>query len=296
MIVGTRQIWASLILVFSSSFLFAQEEGTMPFMMSLPQVTYYNPALKPYYKFSFGLPGSSTFAQYSNNGFNYNSFISNQNGVLTADINKLYGALRDKNYVNLNAQVDLFRFSLKINPRIYLTFNTTVKSYNRILIPKDLVGVLAGGTDAYVNQTATLSPKAEATEYVETGIGAAYTVNRKLTVGAKIKFLKGIANATTQQAIFNLSLDNNYDITMKGNVDARTSGIHAPTQDGYDFNSHWQDYLKNNGLAFDLGGTYQVNDRLMVGLSLIDLGGITWKNDTMVTVLIQTKRNILFME
>jgi hypothetical protein len=30
----------------------AQVEGTMPFMKSLPQVTYYNPAFKPEYRFS----------------------------------------------------------------------------------------------------------------------------------------------------------------------------------------------------------------------------------------------------
>jgi len=43
------------ILFFSPIVLFGQTEGTMPFMSSLPQVTYYNPAFKPKYNFSFGL-------------------------------------------------------------------------------------------------------------------------------------------------------------------------------------------------------------------------------------------------
>jgi hypothetical protein len=279
MIRCTRYFRLILFLIFCSESIFAQVEGTMPFMTSLPQVTYYNPAFKPNYKFSYGLPGSSVFTQYSNNGFNYNSFISNQNNVLTADLNKLYGALKDKNYINANIQADLLRFSLKVNPRLYITINATAKGYNRILLPKDLIGIFVNGTDAYVNKTATLSPKAEATEYLELGYGAAYTVNRKLTVGAKLKFLKGIVNATTQSASFDLTLADNYAITVKGNVDARTSGIHNLTQSGYTVSDHWQDYLKNNGVAFDVGGTYQVNDKLMVGLSLIDIGNITWRND-----------------
>ena len=274
-----RLVGIFLICIFSSSLLLAQVEGTMPFMTSLPQVTYYNPAFKPAYNFSFGLPGSSVFAQYTNNSFTYNDFISKQNNILTADVNKLYGALRDKNYINANIQADLFRFSLKVNPRLYITVNATAKGYNRILIPKQIVGILANGTEPYVNNNTTISPKAEATEYLEFGYGAAYTVNKKLTVGAKFKILKGIANATTQHAVFDLSLSNTYAITVTGDVDARTSGIHRLSDSAFSVSDHWREYLKNNGAAFDLGGTYQVNDRLMVGLSLIDIGSIKWKND-----------------
>src|SRR5258706_126099 len=294
MIPYSRYPFLILLLIFCSESIFAQVEGTIPFMTSLPQVTYYNPAFKPSYRFSFGLPGSSIFAQYSNNGFNYNSFISNQNNVLTADLNRLYSALKDKNYINANIQADLFLFSLKVNPRLYITINATAKGYNRILLPKDLVGIFVNGTEAYVNKTATLSPKAEATEYLELGFGAAYTVNKRLTVGSKLKLLKGVVNATTQSASFDLTLADNYAITVKGNVDARTSGIHALTQSGYNASDHWQDYLKNNGVAFDLGGTYQVNDKLMVGLSFIDIGNITWRNDPYDYKLDPTKAQYTF--
>ena len=268
-----------LVLFFAGGALAAQVEGTMPFMTSLPQVTYYNPAVKPAYKFSFGLPGSSVFAQYTNNGFTYNDFIYKQRDSLVADVNKLYSALKDKNYLNANFQADLFRISLKVSPRLYLTVNATVKGYNRLLLPKDLVGVLANGTEPYINNKATFSPTAEAIEYLELGTGAAYTVNRKLTVGAKIKLLKGIINATTQNATFNLSLSDTYAITVNGNADIRTSGIHNLSQSGYKVSDRWKDYLSNNGFAFDVGGTYQVNDKLLVGISLIDIGSITWSND-----------------
>ncbi len=266
-------------LLFVVNLAFSQVEGTMPFMKSLPQITYYNPAFKPEYKFSFGLPGSSVFYQYSNNGFNYNDFISKQNGDLTADMGKLYAKMKGENYINNNVQADLLRMSVKANARLYLTFNVTAKTYSRLMLPKELVGVFANGTAAYVNNTAALSPQAEALSYAEIGLGAAYTVNKKLTVGAKLKLLKGAMNVTTQKALFNLSLSDTYAITAKGDADIRTSGVHNLNQTGYDAGKNWRDFTNNTGFAFDLGATNRLIDRLTVGVSVIDIGGITWEND-----------------
>jgi hypothetical protein len=258
---------------------FGQVEGTMPFMTSLPQATYYNPAVKPMYKFSIGIPGSSVFVQYTNNGFNYNDLVSKQGSSYIADLPKFYKALKDKNYLNVNFQADLFRVSFKASPRLYFTVNATAKSYNRFMIPKDLVGLMINGTEPYINNTARLSPKVEALEYLEVGYGASYVVNKKLTVGGKLKLLKGIVNVTTQKAAFDLSLSDNYAITIKGDADIRTSGIHNFNDSNFDAGDHWKDYTKNGGVAFDLGGTYQINEKIMVGMSLIDIGSITWKND-----------------
>jgi Family of unknown function (DUF5723) len=268
-------LFLPLALVFGDTL--AQMEGTMPFMTSLPQVTYYNPAVKPAYKFSFGLPVMSSIAfQYTNNGFNYNDAVTRQGSDRVADLPKLYSALKSKNYINANFQVDLFRLSFKAGPRLYFTLNTTAKGYNRLMIPKDLFGLAIDGTEPYVNSTARLSPKVEALEYLEIGYGAAYTVNRKLTVGAKFKLLKGLANVTTKSAVFDLSLSDSYAMTITGDADIRTSGVHGLDDVDTD---NWRDYTKNNGIAFDLGGTYQITDKILVGLSLIDIGTITWKND-----------------
>ncbi len=73
-----------------------QQEATMYFMNSLPQVSYLNPALQPRYKFSLGLPGSSVYAQYSNNAFKYNDFAKKQGDSVVGDLNKLYGSLKKK--------------------------------------------------------------------------------------------------------------------------------------------------------------------------------------------------------
>ncbi|MES1181573.1 MAG: DUF5723 family protein, partial [Flavobacterium sp.] len=269
----------SILLLLGVFSLRAQNEGTLYFMNSLPQVSYLNPAMFPQYRFSLGLPGSSVYAQYANSGFTYNSFVTPSGDSATANLSKLYRKLRKKNYITNALQVDIFRFSMKLNPRLYMTFNITAKEYNRIMLPKDLTGIFINGTSAYVGGKATLSPKAEALAYLETALAMAYKVNRKLTVGARIKLLKGLANVTTQNAKADLAIDGDYNITASASLDARTSGVHNFEDSDYSFSDHWRDYTKNNGFAFDIGGTYEFNDRLQLGASLVDIGSIRWKND-----------------
>lgn len=257
----------------------AQQEGTLYFMNSLPQVTYLNPAQTPRYKFSLGLPGSSVYIQQSVSGFSFNKLAQADGDVLKADLNKVYDAMAVKNYFTTITQTDLLRLSLKVNARMYLTLNSTAKVYNRFMLPRDMLGIFINGTLDYVNNTASLSPQLEHVTYLENAVGASYVVNRKLTVGARLKFLKGIVNASTNNATFDLSLDENYAITVQGAADIRTSGIHNLDSSDYDIEDNWRDYLNNSGLAFDLGATYKLTERLTLGVSLIDIGGIRWKND-----------------
>jgi hypothetical protein len=266
----------------------------MYFMNSLPQVSYLNPAFFPAYRFSIGLPGSSVFAQYANNGFSYNSFATQVGDSTRINLDKLYLALKKKNYITTAFQADVFRLSLRMSPRLYLTLNATAKSYNRIMLPKDLTGIFINGTSSYVNGTASLSPEAESMAYLETALGVAYKVNEKFTFGLRLKWLKGIANVTTQRANVNLSLDGDYTIAATADVNARTSGLHNLTDSDYEISDHWRDYLKNNGLAFDIGATYNVTDRFVMSISAIDIGSINWKNDPYEYTLDPAKANYVY--
>ncbi|MBS1507437.1 MAG: hypothetical protein JSS79_12390 [Bacteroidetes bacterium] len=284
-----------LVFIFVGVQAFAQNEGTLSFMNSLPQVTYNNPAFVPRYRVSVGLPGSSIMAYYSNNSFTYNDAVTHVHDSVKADLTKFNNALRPKNYITTAIQADLFRLSLKINARLYLTFNETVKTYERLMFPKNLTTAFIGGTAAFIGKSVSLSPNAEAVAYLESALGASYAIDKNLTVGARIKLLKGFANATTQSATLNLAVDNlNYGLTANAGADIRTSGIYNFTQSGYDFGKNYKDYLHNNGFAFDIGATYRLMDRLTLGASLIDIGSINWKNNTYGYTLNQNSANYTF--
>ncbi|MBI1768286.1 MAG: hypothetical protein HYR67_07920 [Bacteroidetes bacterium] len=272
----------------------AQNEGTLTFMNSLPQVVYSNPAIVPKYKFSFGLPGSSIAAFYSNNGFAYKDVYKRVEDTVKADLPKLYNAMKPKNYVTQALQIDLFRLGMRINPKLYITLTSTAKVYNRLMMPKDLMAIFVNGNSAFVGRTATLSPKAESVTFLETALGGSYQIDNRLTVGARIKLLKGITNVTTKNATVNLAVDNNYGLTASADMDVRTSGINNFTQSGFDFGSSFKNYFSNNGLAVDLGATYRVQERITVGASLIDIGSIHWKNNTYGYSLDPSKANYTF--
>ena len=272
----------------------AQNEGTLTFMNSLPQVVYNNPAIVPKYKFSFGLPVSSIAAFYSNNGFAYKDVYKRAEDTVKADLPKLYNAMKSKNYITQALQIDLFRLGFRVNTKLYITLNSTAKVYNRVMIPKDLMAIFVNGNSAFVGRTATLSPKAESVTFLETALGGSYQVDNRLTVGARIKLLKGITNVTTKSATVNLAVDSDYGLTASADMDVRTSGINNLTQSGFDFGSNIKNYFSNNGLAVDLGATYRLREQITIGASLIDIGSIHWKNNTYGYSLDPSKANYTF--
>ncbi len=272
----------------------AQMESTLYSMNSLPQVVINNPAFVPKYKVSIGLPGLSSVAVgYANNGFSYNDFITKDNGTVKADLAKLTSVLTDKNYLTQTAQVDLFRFGLKIKG-IYITANVTGKTYNRVLLPKDFTSLLIGGNSDYVGKTVNFSVQGESLSYIESGLGASIKIMDKLTIGGRFKYLKGIINATTETSNVSVAVADNYQITASADVNVKTSGIYEATQSGFDFSKSYNDYLKNNGVAFDIGAVLKVTNKLSVAASIIDIGQISWTNNVYQYSLDKTKATYTF--
>jgi len=284
----------TLVLVLSAGVAMAQNEGTLTFMNSLPQVMNNNPAFIPKYKLTIGLPISSVAVFYSNNGFAYKDVYSRIDDTVKADLPKLNRSLKSKNYITQAVQLDLLRIGVKINSRLYMTLNSTAKVYNRMMIPKELLGIIANGNSSYVGQTIHFSPKVESVTYLETALGAAYRIDDRLTVGGRLKLLKGITNVTTQSASMNLTVGNDYTLTANAGMDVRTSGTNNFTKDDFDFGSHLKDYFSNNGFAVDLGATYKLDDRITLGASLIDIGKIRWKNNTYGYTLAPATANYTF--
>lgn len=274
-----RRITTLIVGIILTYQVYAQTEATGYFMNSIPQVTIHNPAFVPNYKFSVGLPFSSMMMGYSNNGFSYNDLITKKDGNVSADLNKLVKSLADKNYITAVGQMDLLRVGFKINPKLYIQVNATGKMYSRFQLPKEVASLFVEGTAPLVGTSSNFSPEGEGLSYLETALSTSYQLNEKLTIGARIKYLKGIANATTDHSAMNIAVNDNYEITASGDLRFNTSGINSLGESNYDFGKEWKNYTKNNGYGIDLGATYQLMDKLTVAASIIDLGKISWKND-----------------
>jgi hypothetical protein len=285
----TRNIWMIVAFVIVYSCAHAQVAGTQYFMNSLPQYVTNNPAFMPKYKFALGLPGSMIDLNYYNNGFTYNDLTTKQNGQRVATPSRLISALPPKTYITTTTQIDLLRFGLKIGPKAYLSINSAVRGYGRAMIPKDAVALLANGNGSYVGKTATIAPAGDMMLFLENSIGLAVAPTDKISLGARVKLLRGFANANTARANASVSVANDYAVTMAADLNVRTSGIY---DNGKNFS--FSNYGKNNGVAIDLGGTYKLLDKLTLAASLLDLGAIKWKYDTYQYTLDKSKSSYTF--
>ena len=107
-------------------------------------------------------------------------------------------------------------------------------------------------------------------------------VNPKLTLGLNLKYINGIANFQVGNSSFNLSsVPSENILRVDGSYTAYSSGL-GLLQGGLDTLAHAETRnmtSKNVGWAVDLGATYQLTDRLQLGFSILDLGGIKWANN-----------------
>ena len=266
----------------------AQTESTLYFMNSLPQVVTNNPAFVPKYKFSLGLPGISSVGMgYYNNGFSYNNLISKSDGVIKADLSKWVRSLAAKNYITTTSQVDVLRFGFRINPKLYIQANMTVYEYARLQIPKGFTSLFVNGTAPLVGTSTHFSPQAEGLAYLESAIGAAYSIDEKLTVGARLKYIYGIANVTTVSSDVNVNVGSDYQLSTSADLNLKTSGIRDNGKDLGNFRS-------NTGYGIDLGATYKLTNKLTLAASIVDLGKITWRNNPYGYTLDKSTANYSF--
>ncbi|MBQ7941207.1 MAG: hypothetical protein IJ328_02215 [Muribaculaceae bacterium] len=155
----------------------------------------------------------------------------------------------------------------------------SVKSRTGLYLPKDIFTFMKAGQESDVTEYVIDDMSARTQNYAEIALGHSRAINKKLTVGAKVKFLLGVgyANANVEKMRIYMS-DNKWMIEQKSTFTA-SKGINLITKDNgeiddfdYEFN------MGGFGLGLDLGATYKVMDNLNVSLAVTDLGFIKWSD------------------
>ncbi|MDO4160393.1 MAG: DUF5723 family protein [Prevotellaceae bacterium] len=133
---------------------------------------------------------------------------------------------------------------------------------------------------------------AQAMSYVELGLGHSRQINDKLRIGAKLKFLFGVARADFQFKDVKADLSSTdkwtvsgqatADVYMKGfTYQSETDEYNDPNKGQYDkVNDVDVDGggLGGFGMAVDLGAVYKINEDWTVNAAVVDLGFINWSN------------------
>ena len=270
-----------IFLLLSFSFLpsaKAQQNLTLYNMHAIPQSMYVNPGIMPDSRINIGLPIlSSVYFNKSNSGFKLTDLVTKgEHGATYLDINNMVSHLATNNYLSTSLQTDLLSFGFK-SKKSYFSFNATQKFVWRLRYPKDFINFLWKGNGASLGETLHFNFGLDVSDYMEYGIGYAYEVDDKLSIGGRVKMYSGIVNVSTKTSDITLTTDpNTYDITATSNIEVNTSGF----GDGAFKDFKAIDYftkLHNRGFGLDLGGQYKLNDKITLSASLLDLGYIKWK-------------------
>jgi hypothetical protein len=274
------------------------QDNTMYMLHDLPQANMLNPAVDFPCKYYLELPVvSSIKISYNNTSFSYKDFIKQGTGdkvdSMVMDFDNIYSKLGKHNAIYAEVENVLVGggFHWKkyfISARIYQSHQAG------IFYSKDLIGLKDGNWNSSTNSPVNYDlsrNEINAISYLGFSIGVSRQYTNELRIGARLSYLKGMINynttksdlsiTTTEQpltvdvnAIFNSNLS--FPMEYERDVSGRVYAV-RPTTDNilgnYVFN-------KNGGMAVDLGIVYEISDKTKFSASLLNLGFIRWKSNS----------------
>ena len=249
-----------------------------------PQSGELNPALFPNKaSFYLSLPG---FGMQFGSPLAINDFMHTQGDSITViNLNKAMDALGKDNNIHFGINANLFGLGFKVN-NMFFTFNSRLVTNLNINIPRELVdAVQHGNTDASGNPIPEVNVLCgdilNSTTYAEIAVGAGYRIEPlNLTVGARAKYLYGLANIQTDNTIAVITTAPDYSqIRADIYYDFITAGVAGLDSNGR-FKMDTKNLLSgNSGFAFDIGARYDLGP-FTFSFAINDLSaGIHWKNN-----------------
>lgn len=260
----------ALLAILSITSLRAQDNMVLT-AKNLPQAMLINPALAPERGFmSIPLVGSVDIN--FNNSFSLNDVITRQNGTNYLNNSGIINALSgNRNLTMIRMNLDLANVGFRISDKIY----GGVSLRSRVHVASDLPGglfelLVENPYDRYTTFNMAMSPNLVG--WNELGISATYRINDNWRVGARLKYLMGVASV--ESGVINFDMDKQFDrYTLSGDVNIRGGNINF---DGNN-NDMVEGLFGNSGFGADIGVQYTSDDKKWsANASVSDLGTISW--------------------
>lgn len=247
-----------------------------------------NPALmNDYGYFTIPMLGNINFGLNSNVGLNTFLYLSDDEiltylhpDVAAEDFNS---SINDENIISQTFSMDILSAGF-YKWGGFNTFNVSLKQSSNISLPGELFKMFKGGSDLY--NISGLSVDVQS--YAEIALGHAREINEKLTVGAKVKILAGLADANLTIDELNLSMtDELWQLQTKANGSIAALGttvVYTDSEGEIVTNDEMTPGIAGMGFGLDLGATYKVIKNLTVSAAITDIGFISWKNSSNIIV------------
>lgn len=281
-----KSTFIGLLLLFLTLAMCAQQQvNNLYFIENTPIRHKINPAFQPQNDFYIGVPfaGCSTF-NIGNNSFAASSLMKSKL--------EFYDNVYPVTLINAQSQISIIDVGFK-HKEAFWNFGISTNLDANIEVPKDMVKFMLYGNANFINGQPQLTNNIlnfqkfsmEANLITEISAGYSRTFDKKWSVGATLKYLYGTGNISAQFENFDLASGvDEWKINANGTINIATPlniniqkdlssvTIKNPTNFG--------SYLSpiGTGGALDLGATYKPYDNILLGLSITNLGFISWNN------------------
>ena len=278
-----RIILPLLILLFTINKVQAQQELGLQFMDDIWQSAQTNPAMMNDHRIVVALPGVA--GGFYHSAFSVNDALHTRNGNTFINLDDIVPELEDHNQLLAGFQADILGAAYRFG-NIQVGASWAVKGSAYTDYTRESIDVLWNGNAGYIGEIANVAADFQFTAYNEIGLSAAYNWRDKITLGAKVKYLNGYSDLSTDLNDQLLSLETADDVYQSAfNTDYvfRRAGF-PPVDGAYDLLSGLQLYnltnSGNTGFGFDVGLTANLTQKLTISAAVIDLGSINWTSDT----------------
>ena len=289
-----KHIIALLLIVSASSLMLAiqiqaQHDLTSYQLGNVPQRLFQNPAFIPRQHAYIGVPVLSGIQAAYANPFTYNDVLSRDgNDSLTFDVENFLGKMSKNRPLRLNSSVNILSVGSMISKdRFFIDFSIRERVSQSVMIPENLFYLLWYGNAApqLFGTHVNISPVINAVAYDEYGFTfAGYAMKKKLTYGVKVKYLSGRFNINTRKSDFDFYTDTaTYNVHLSSDLEVQTSGVDQ-IEHYFDNSINSLIFPGNHGFSIDLGFNYEINDKFTVNASMLDLGFINWRQQTLTQV------------
>lgn len=155
----------------------------------------------------------------------------------------------------------------------------SVKSHSGLYLPKDLFTFMKAGQVSDITEYNIEDASVRTQNYIDLSFGHARSINKKLRVGVKVKFLIGAGYANANIDNMRIYMSNNKWMIEQHSTFTSSKSLQMKTkQNGEIDDFDYSFALDGFGLGLDLGAQYKIKDNINVSLAITDLGFINYSN------------------
>lgn len=286
-----KKVFLSLLCLLGLLSVHAQQDLMLYGLPNVTQQLFVDPSAPTHGRTHIGLPLiSGVSASHKNTVFNPARAFEEVEGQLVFQTDEFLSSLDDRNVIGAELSTELFSFGIPVKDH-YFSFSWRDRIRTQVNLPADMLRfpfVGNGDFETTGNSLDFSDLYLELDHYSELAFGWQHSMDNGFDVGARVKILSGKENIRTTDNNLRWNTDlETYAWTFQGDASLQTSGIAylLDSLDGNGFLEHGDIggyYLgfRNLGLATDLGVGYHFSERWSARASIVDLGFISWSDDT----------------